>query len=75
MSDEVQKEQKKPPRVWPGMPTRRSQMFESSIVLAPAIIVIGLALLLPLVNSCREMAMKNAGQASPLNGPDHERPN
>jgi hypothetical protein len=50
-------------------------MFESSIVLAPAIIVIGLALLLPLVNSCREMAMKNAGQASPLNGPDHERPN
>jgi hypothetical protein len=56
------------------MPTRRSQLFESAFVFFPAwlaMIGIAVALLLPVVNSCREAAIKNAGQAPALNDVRH----
>jgi hypothetical protein len=43
------------PHVWPGMPTRESQMFEIFVGFFPgwtAILAILVALLLPLVQSC-----------------------
>ena len=45
----------RPPRVWPGMPTRRSQMFESFVMLFPALllaIALPTMLLIALFNSC-----------------------
>jgi hypothetical protein len=73
MSDDIQKEPKSRPHIWPGMPTRRSQLFESAVVFFPAwlaLIGIAISLLLPLFHPCRDMAIKNAEQAPPLNGPD-----
>ena len=51
MSDEVQKPPKKRPRVWPGMPTRGSQMFESFFPLITMSIVIVVLVLFSL-RSC-----------------------
>jgi hypothetical protein len=45
------------PRFWPGTPTRRSQTFEFLLGFFPGLLVllgITLALLLPVIQSCRE---------------------
>ena len=50
--------------IWPGMPTRRSQMFEFFLGFFPTwigLIGITLVLLMPLVQSCRN-ALGDAGQ-------------
>jgi hypothetical protein len=57
-------------RVWPGMPTRGTQMVESFVGFFPiwiALIGITLALLMPLIQSCRNAAENRAGQAPRLN--------
>jgi hypothetical protein len=44
--------------IWPGMPTRRSQMFEFVLGFFPgwiALLGIAIALLLPLMQTCREV--------------------
>lgn len=51
MSDEIRKSPKKRPRVWPGIPTRESQMFESFFPLIIPLIVIVFLLLINL-RSC-----------------------
>jgi hypothetical protein len=52
------------------MPTRNSQLFESLFGFFPiwlALIGIGVALMLPVIQSCRNWTRDHAGQAPPLN--------
>jgi len=58
------------PRFRHGMPTRESQMFELFLGFFPgwiALIAITVTLLLPLIQSCRNVVLERAGQASSLN--------
>jgi hypothetical protein len=64
----VNPENCKRPRVWPGMPTRGSQMWGFVLGFFPgwiALLSISIALLLPSVQSCRQWARDNARQAPP----------
>jgi len=56
----------KKPRVWPGMPTRRSEMFELFVGLFPAwlaLIGVTMALMMPLIQSCRKVAIEDVKQS------------
>jgi hypothetical protein len=62
----------KHPNIWPGMPMRESQMFESLVGLFPiwlALIGLSVALLLPLGHACRNAALGRAGPAPPTAEP------
>jgi hypothetical protein len=56
------------PRLWSGTPTRRSQMAEFVLGFFPTwvgLFGISVALLLPLIQSCREWARDQAGKPRP----------
>jgi hypothetical protein len=56
--------------IQPGMPTRASHIFELFLGFFPgwlALIGISIALLMPLIQSCRDAVLERAGQAPPLN--------
>jgi hypothetical protein len=61
---------KKSPWFRPGMPTPKSEMLQFLFLLFPAVIGISIALLLPLVQSCRQWARDQAGQVPPPNAAD-----
>jgi hypothetical protein len=65
------------PRLWPGTPTRRSQMAEFVLGFFPiwiGLFGLSMALLLPLIQSCREWAREQAGQAAPPNAQERAGP-
>jgi hypothetical protein len=65
----------RPPRVWPGMSTRRSKIFELFVGFFPiwlTLLGVVFVFLMFLIQSCRNAALDRAAQASPLTIHDTE---
>jgi len=54
----MDKKKRKPPKYWPGLPTRGSQMFEPFVILFPCLVGISIAILLPLLAAFRGCRME-----------------